>query len=120
MLRVLAIVIILVTIANPAQADEIVLEEGAIFDGGICWEADGTEGIAALDGSCVTPADYDELFSYEALTAVEVHGPDSRSVAEVYGITADSPAASVRVRVFMGVSEPTFAEYVTNAHQVVL
>ena len=101
--------------ASPASAT-IATEPGATFDGGICWEADGTEGIAAIDGSCVTPADYDAIFSYQALAATPNHGPSGLTVAEAYSITPDSPKASERPRSFMGTAEPTFVEYVALLH----
>ena len=110
---------ILLLAAAPAAAGEIVLEPGATFDGGVCWEADGTEGISSFDGQCVTPADYDILFSYEALAAAP-SGIEGVSVAEAYGVTADAAPASERRLVFQGVDYGTFASYVTAAHQVAL
>ena len=102
-----------------AHADDIVLEPGATFDGGICWEADGTEGVSMLDGSCMTPADYDRLYSYDNLaTTFDLY--TGESIADLYGITPDAAPASVRPIVFMGVNYGTFATYVTNAHQVAL
>lgn len=97
-------------------AEAVELEDGATFDGGICWEADGTEGISTIDGQCMTPADYDETFSYEALAATPSHSDPSRSVADVYGIEPDGPRASERVRTFMGDELGTFTDYVVTAH----
>lgn len=114
MTAIIGILAAIVLTAAAVQAVE--LEEGATFEGGVCWEADGTEGVAALDGQCVTPADYDELYSYEALAATPLHGNTGQTVAEAYGITEDSPKASVRARSFMGSVEPTFVEYVAIVH----
>jgi hypothetical protein len=87
----IALVAILLTAASPP------IEEGAtIFDNGSCVEADGTAGLGMADGSCVTPADYDEMFSYENLSKVPSLGDPSRSIAETGDITVDSPPASVR------------------------
>lgn len=99
-----------------AKADEVQLEEGATFDGGICWEADGTEGIATIDGQCMTPADYDEMFSYENLEATPMWRNPEVSVAEAYGITPDSPKASDRAITFMGENLGTFTEIVFVLH----
>ena len=94
---------------------EIVLEDGATFDGGVCWESDGTAGIAMLDGSCVTPADYDELYSYETLEDTASRTQPTLSVAAEAGVDPE-PRASVRPRFFGGVEYPSYAVYVTDAH----
>lgn len=117
LLLALAIIFLLVLFTRTASAT-IATEPGAVInDDGTCLQ-DGQPGLVAIDGQCVTTDDYDDLFSQEALHAVPSLSDPSRSVAEVYGITAGP--ASTRVRVFQGVSQPTFAEYVTNAHQVAL
>lgn len=104
------------------------LEEGATFDGGICWEADGTEGISMLDGDCMTPADYDAIYSYENLsqhptiTECTPGNPECTvenysSIAEVHGLTPDEEPASDRP-LGEGVSQDnrTFKERVAAAH----
>ena len=103
----------------------IELEEGATFDGGICWEADGTEGISHYDGQCVTPADYDAMYSYEnlstvvALASATTSYPDDATIAEIYGITPEDDPASDRP-IGVGLVEPgeerTFKERVRAAH----
>lgn len=110
--RIIATAVLTVGLtAAPALADE----EGATFDGGICWEADGTEGLTRYDGECVTPADYDEIFSFENLSNEPSTVFDGRSVAEVYGLTPNV-RASERPRLFEGDVEPTFAETVRILH----
>ena len=96
-------------------------EPGATFQNGICWEADGTEGFAMPDGECVTPADYDAMFSYEILAETPIGSQwdqtpyAGQSVAEVYDL-APEPVASERI-LGVGVSEPfTFVEAVRAAH----
>lgn len=114
--RIIIATVALALSASPALADPIEFEAGAKFNGGICWEADGTEGVTRYDGQCITPADYDVIFSFENLSAAPALLGNGRSVAEVYGITADSPKASVRERFFQGSPEPTFVEYVALLH----
>ena len=93
------------------------LEEGATFDGGVCWEADGTEGFSHYDGECITPADYDAMFSFEALDAIpSVIFPD-RSIAEVAGITPDPPASERLLGVGLVAEPRTFIDYVRRAHR---
>lgn len=101
----------------------IVLEEGATFDDGICWEADGTEGISTFDGQCITPADYDVIFSYENLSSIPVGYQwdgteyEGMSVAEVYGIElVDDPASDRPIGVGVSADLRTFKERVVGAH----
>lgn len=108
--------ILLAIMTVPAHANDVGLEDGATFDDGICWEADGTQGISTLDGQCVTAADYDELFSYEVLASTATHTSSTASVATTYGIAAQSGNASERDRRFQGSFEPTFVEYVALLH----
>ena len=95
------------------------LEDGATFDGGICWEADGTQGIAMLDGSCMTPADYDTLFSYENLAATPNAYNPTVSIAETYQIDPEAPPASDRpigTGLVEAGTERTFKQVVQAAH----
>jgi len=92
------------------------LEAGATFDGAICWEADGTEGITTIDGSCMTPADYDVIFGYENLSLIDSRALPGIDVATLYGITPDSQAASERPRIFGGVHLETFVVVVRTTH----
>jgi hypothetical protein len=114
--------------AAPAAAD-IELEAGATFDGGICWEADGTEGIATFDGQCLTPADYDAIYSFENLsqlptaqtcwpgTGCAVGDAGVESIAESAGMTPADDPASERPLGDGLVDEPfTFVEAVERAH----
>ena len=106
----LGVALALVTV--PAAAVD--LEEGVEVwnhDNGSCVQG-GEPGAISISGECVTAADYDAKFSHDVLAGVESHAFPGRSVADVYGMTAASPAASERPRSFMGVSLPTFAEYV--------
>ena len=100
----------------------VTLEPGATFDNGVCWEADGTEGIAMADGQCMTPADYDIIFGYDALAAREVgqewNGTvfEGQTVAQVAGLTPE-PAASLRPLGEGLVETPrTFTQIVRAAH----
>jgi len=115
MRTIITTLLLLLMVAAPAGALE--LEPGATFDGGICWEADGTEGLSAPDGQCITPADYDEMFSVENLSTVPLHADPTVTVADAYGVTGQ---ASERPRIFMGVEYDSFAGVVTKAHQVAL
>ena len=84
------IVIAMLLIAAPAMATET----GVTFnDDGTCTEADGTAGLGMMTGDCITPADYDLLFSYENLEATpsQISGSD-QSIAAEAGIVDDTPS----------------------------
>lgn len=84
------VVAILIVTATPVSA----LEEGATFyDNGTCVEVDGTPGLSAGDGSCVTVADYDEMFSFENLSTVPSIIDPSISIAEEAGLDPEVPAS---------------------------
>lgn len=128
---ILVFALMWVAISATAAFGEIELEEGATFDGGICWEADGTEGISTFDGQCLTPADYDAIYSYENLSSIpavedcwpgtpcDVDTEGVRSIAEVYDIQPDDDPASDRP-IGTGLVEPgeerTFKQRVARAH----
>lgn len=98
-----------------AHAAEIVLEEGATFtEDGRCYEADGTPGMGAADGQCITEADYNELYSYENLAATPSAADPTQSIAERYGMVDDGVPAAERV-LGGGLTEPfTFAQLVNG------
>ncbi len=112
-------IVVAVLLALPAAAyADIVYEEGATFDGGLCWEADGTEGFTTPDGQCVTPADYAEMFSYENLSQIPSLTNPELSIAEEAGITPDSLPADERLLGVGLVERPaTFRQLVAWAHQ---
>ena len=94
------------------------LEEGATFGEGVCWEADGTEGIPALDGSCVTPADYDAIYNVEVLAETPSLQDPTMSIAEVYemDVTDPTPASDKPIGEGLVAVPFTFKEYVQAAH----
>lgn len=125
---ILAFALVWIGIAVLPAAAQIELEEGATFDGGICWEADGTEGITTFDGQCMTPADYDEIYSFENLDSIP-HCPQDNfdctleeepSIAEYYEIAPpeiDPKPASERIIGEGVAAEPfTFKGYVHSLH----
>ena len=118
---ILAFALIWVAISAVAAVADIELEDGATFDGGVCWEADGTEGISAFDGQCITPADYDAIFSYENLSTIVglQAGDEGRTIAEIYDIQPEDDPASDRP-IGEGLVEPgterTFKQRVASAH----
>lgn len=92
MRRLLTIITLSTLIATPAYADEVVLEEGAIFhQDGTCVEQDGAPGFGMPDGQCRTVADYDEMFGFANLSQIESRSPafEGKSVAEVYNLKPD-------------------------------
>ena len=94
-----------------------VYEEGATFDGGICWEADGTEGISTAWGDCMTAADYDELYSYENLAVTPNAYDPSISIADTYELVPDEVPASTRELGAGLVAETfTFVGHIQAAH----
>jgi len=99
-----------------AQTEADALEPGATFDGGICWESDGTAGIAMADGECITPADYDVLFGFDNLDQVESLTSPGVSIAAEAGIDPSGPQASYRPRVVGSVTYEPFVDYVWIAH----
>ncbi len=104
-------IIIVFTAATIVQAQAV--EPGATFNGdGTCMQ-DGEPGLSMADGQCVTAADYDAMFSYEALTQVESLIPayTGRSVADVYLIDPVIPASLRMLGVGVG-ERCTFLELV--------
>lgn len=94
MRTLLTAAILVALMATPVIADTVLLEEGVTFyDDGTCIEADGTPGLSSADGSCVTAADYDEMFSYENLSTIPSQNDSTKSVAEVYDINLEVPAS---------------------------
>jgi len=72
-------------------------EEGATFyEDGSCNEADGTPGQSQPDGECFTIADYDEMFSFKALSEAPSYFNPGVSVAEEAGIVDDETPPSER------------------------
>jgi len=115
--KIITIATFLLWLPVPAIAtdhtQQVVLEAGVTFlDGGSCVETDGTTGLSMADGQCITPADYNVMFSYENLEATQTLFPldGDTTVAEQYDIEPD--VASARPRLFMGEVLPTFAEAV--------
>lgn len=104
--------------ASPALAENG-WEEGAVFDevNHVCTQ-DGVQGVTTFDKQCMTPADYDEVFSYENLsTVVSTRAVDNgATIAEVYEMeppTADTPPPSERTLGEGVASEPfTFVSWV--------
>ena len=109
---------------------EIELEPGVTWnhDHGICVEdATGEEGIITFDGQCMTPTDYDEIFSYENLDTIpdcpmektDCTLEEYPSIAENYGVTPDDDPASDRP-LGEGLVEPgtetSFKEKVAAVH----
>lgn len=95
MRRLITAITIMASIALAVPVQAVELEPGATFlDGGRCVEADGTPGMSGVDGQCVTAADYDLLFSREALSKVETLNPfdGDTTVAEQAGIVDDIPS----------------------------
>jgi len=117
--KLITITTLLLWLPVPAVAidhtQQVELEAGVTFlDGGACVEADGTTGLSMADGQCITPADYDIMFSYENLD-IPTQDPfdGDQTVAEQYDIAPD--VASTRPRLFMGEVLPTFAKAVQLA-----
>lgn len=99
---------------------DVPLEEGALFDGGICWEADGTEGISTAWGDCMTPADYSETFSFENLASIPSRSNPEISIAEEAGLVRDGTEAADRELGAGVVAETfTFRAVVRAAHEPV-
>ncbi len=115
--KLFTITLVLLALSAPAYAIDhtqpVVIEAGATFlDGGVCVEADGTTGLSQADGQCVTPGDYDIMFSYNVLSQTPTFDPfdGDQTVAEAYDIQPD--VASTRPRSFMGIEYPSFAAVV--------
>lgn len=91
---------------DPAEAGEPTWIDPADT---VCVE-DGQPGMIVVDGSCLTAAEYDVIFSYEALDLIPSGVIDGVSVADIYGLDPNGPRASERPRSFMGEQLPTFTE----------
>ena len=129
MKRLIAFAIATATLVAPtaALADDvptiepvaITFEEGATFtDDGGCFEADGTFGISTAWGECVTPADYAERFSFEALSEVD-SATGAGSVAEVYNLEPSTPANERLIGVGIIDNPFTFDEYVMVVNGII-
>ncbi len=87
-------VLLLVLLAQAANATD----HGPVDLTGQCAdEVTGEPGLQMLTGECITPAEYDIIFSVEALTLVESHTHPGQSVAEVAGLLEDTTPASDRL-----------------------
>jgi hypothetical protein len=97
------------------------LEPGATFDGGVCWEANGTEGMSMPDGQCMTPADYDAIFSFENLDSIPSLTPGStQSLAAEAGLVDDGPASERMLGEGLVTVPFTFRENVARGHALYL
>lgn len=82
--------------------------------GGCVDEVTGEAGIPHPIDGCVTAAEYDAMFSAEALTTWESHAIEGATVADVAalnGVDLTVPA-SQRPRMFAGVELPSFARII--------
>lgn len=70
-------------------------------------EVTGEPGLPNGTGECITPAEYDALFSYENLSTIPSLTNPSLSIAEEAGLEPTSPAASDRP-LGVGLVETTF------------
>jgi hypothetical protein len=92
--HLIAAAIVAAAFLNPAAA---FAETGAThYEDGSCQEADGTPGQSMPDGSCVTIADYDQMFSYENLSTVPSAINPDLSIAEEAGMVPDTVPPSQR------------------------
>ena len=86
----------------------------ASADDHLC-EIDGEAGFVTIDGSCMTPSRYDEMYSYENLSTIPSWYDPSISIAEAAGMVPDDTLASDRLLGIGLVEEPfTFKEYVVR------
>lgn len=87
MSRISSIIVLIVVLALAAPAFAAT---------GCIDEVTGEPGLPSIDG-CITPAEYDEMFSYENLSTVPSLSPLYETVAEAYNITPESPVARDRL-----------------------
>ena len=86
--------LLLVLIAQAANATD----HGPVDLTGQCAdEVTGEPGLLMLTGECITPAEYDIIFSVEALAQVPHPHYPGQSVAEVAGLIGDPTPASERL-----------------------
>ncbi len=81
---IVALVVGLMLLAIPVMADD---RSGHCAD-----EVTGEPGLRMGSGECITPAEYDAIFSTEALAEVDSHVYPDQSVAEVYEVE-EEPAS---------------------------
>lgn len=70
-------------------------------------EVTGEAGLRQWDGDCITPAEYDAIFSPEALAEVESFSPEFETVAETLTVEEQAVPASERT-LGRGVSSEPF------------
>lgn len=110
----LALIVFTINIAT--MTDSQAWDDGSTFgDGGVCWDADGVEGLSTAWGECVTPNVYDERFSIDNLATIEDPTQPGRTIAETSGLTDTTPPSD-RDRRFAGVELLTFRQAITYAH----
>lgn len=113
--------LVLTFAATPALAD-MEWEAGAEFDevNHVCTQ-DGVAGVTTPDRQCMTPADYDEIFSYKNLSEIPIGDEwngtslEGLSIAEAYDIQppAVDPTPPSKRTLGEGVAEPfTFTSWV--------
>ena len=108
MRRIVTALLVVGLLAVPAAASA---EEATFLDNGSCIEG-GEIGIARFDGSCLTAAEYDELYSVENLSTIpSAYDPDV-SIAEQAGLVEeyDVPASEVPRGEGLVVVETSFKE----------
>ena len=77
-------------------------------------EVTGEAGLRNATGECITPAEYDALFSFENLSTIPSIIDPTVSIAEEAGLVDDGVPASERI-LGAGVSDPfTFREVVNG------
>ena len=109
--RTIAAAIMVTALATPtaALADDISTD---------CTdEVTGEPGLQQFDGACITPAEYDALFSPENLNTIPSPTKPEVSIAEHAGLVADGTPASERPLGQGVTAEPfTFVEAVAYAN----
>ena len=88
--RLVAAAATVALLATPAvaSADDI--------SAGCTDEVTGEAGLLRYDGECVTPAEYDAIFSFENLDSIQSLTDPTQSIAAEAGIVDDDAPASER------------------------
>lgn len=74
-----------ILMASPAMAQDI--------STGCVDEVTGEPGLQMASGECITPAEYDAMFSVEALSNVASQTDPTISVADIADLDTDIPAS---------------------------
>lgn len=102
------------TIAALAAVATLAIAPAAQATGTCADEITGEPGLQNGTGECITPAEYDALFSFENLSTIPSVTDPSKSIAEEAGLVADDVPSDRQLGVGLVEVTRTFREMVNG------